>query len=41
MFLSVPIVAIIKVLIMDFIEIRIKIKSYRKKLEENSKIEIE
>lgn len=41
MFLSVPIVAIIKVLITDFMDIRIKIKSYRKKLEENSKIEIE
>ncbi len=41
MFLSVPIVAIIKVLIMDFIDIRIKIKSYRKNLEENTKITIE
>lgn len=41
MFLSVPIAAIIKVLITDFMDIRIKIKSYRKKLEENSKIEIE
>lgn len=41
MFLSVPIVAIVKVLIMDFIEIRIKIKSYRKNLEESSKIETE
>lgn len=41
MFLSVPVVAIIKVLIMDFIDIRIKIKTYRRKLEENSKIEIQ
>lgn len=36
MFLAVPIAAIIKVIIMDFIEIRIKIKSYRK-----NKIKIE
>ena len=35
MFLAVPVVAIIKLLVMDFIEVRSKIKIYRKRNIEN------